>query len=594
MQMQAEPQVGTTAILNPGIQIMLNIGFQNLLHHIHFDSGLVLEQDDDEQWQLLGKYGEPPIVASLNFVEKLSQLPTEPTIYAISSVDLVHIPTLEDSIDLQSKPEDAQFALGISLPLTKYARGLLLLYTRDESNFEAITPESLQPYTKLFQLILAQDSSGKQDTNHPNELQARAAISDALKGANTAAEIAPIFLRKIVELLNVQGCTMFRFEEQMNHLRLWATYPQKLKKHVCLPFGQGFIGKAARSRTPTFLGDTISQAENQSLVQTDVEMCQDEVDALTAESDLVALAMETNQGQLIGVLAIHLQEHQSLLAEEVSLIEAIATMAANVLNRASEKDSLEQKIAERTKELLIANEQLLELDRLKNKFIEDMSHEFRTPLTSIGLYLGLLEKEATEKSTRYIEALKRQTTQLSSLVNTILDISNTAHSGDLVEFEVVDLADIMRDLFKTYEVYAEAHNLELSWEQSDSCFIYGNPEVVRRMISNLLDNAISYTPQGSVQIRLEVVDNRASLSVMDTGLGIPPEEVALLFERFYRGKQVSQLNIPGSGLGLSMVKQIIEQHNGEIEVESVEGKGSTFRIWLPVATQTKTTQLAVA
>lgn len=575
------------------MQQAFTIGFQSLLKVVDFNAAYIVEQDSDCCWRLIGWYGKEAHSSEC----ALGDLPTKSRPSSNLEVSTVchTTPTkVELAMIEHFAPLDSHSGVALRLNCEGGVVGLLLLYKDERNYFNHIDCSSICTHLSLFQIVLESKQAFVHATRQTDELQTLAAISVALRGAKTADEIAPIFLRKIVDTLNVKRSTIFRYNSAAEQLELWALHPVQRQVNLTVPLGEGFIGVAAKSDQPVFIR---SQSCHSSLVQKSCSRSSplpEEDDHLQLKDGALALAMATSQGQLVGVLSVHLSHRQHLMAEDISLLQAIATMAANVLNRASAMDTLEQMIAERTKELLIANEQLLELDRLKNKFIEDMSHEFRTPLTSIGLYLGLLEKEASEKSTKYIEALKRQTAQLSSLVNTILDISNPSRTGGLGEFETVELADITLDLFQTYEPYAEARNLVLHFDHNDPCLIQGNPEVLRRMISNLLDNAINYTSEGSIRISLCASESMAHLTISDTGLGIPREEIPLLFDRFYRGKQVGQLNIPGSGLGLSMVKQIVDQHNGQIDVASAVGQGSTFKICLPVVERAKVAQLAVA
>ncbi len=111
------------------------------------------------------------------------------------------------------------------------------------------------------------------------------------------------------------------------------------------------------------------------------------------------------------------------------------------------------------------------------------------------------------------------------------------------------------------------------------------PIELTRAITNLVSNAIKYTPRGAVQVKTFAQDERVCIAVTDTGLGIPADELPHLFDRFYRGKAVAQSSIPGTGLGLSIVKEIAEAHGGTVDVESSHGVGSVFRLWLPAMSE---------
>jgi len=253
--------------------------------------------------------------------------------------------------------------------------------------------------------------------------------------------------------------------------------------------------------------------------------------------------------------------------------------------------SLEDRVALRTQELAQANESLAaavdrlqDLDRLKSKFVSDVSHELRTPVTSLSLYVDLLEHGKLEKRDYYVSKLKDQMGRLHKLINDILDLSRLERDQDEGNRSAVDINSIVEHVTATQLVAAEAAGLRLTCEVGDNLpAVVARPDQLTRAITNLVSNAIKYTPAGSVRVRTAERSNRVCVEVIDTGLGIPADEVPHLFDRFYRGQAVAQSSIPGTGLGLSIVKEIIESHDGTVEVTSEPGKGSTFYIWLPVA-----------
>jgi signal transduction histidine kinase len=131
---------------------------------------------------------------------------------------------------------------------------------------------------------------------------------------------------------------------------------------------------------------------------------------------------------------------------------------------------------------------------------------------------------------------------------------------------------------------AEAAGIRLAFEpEPDLPLIYAEQSQIARMVTNLVSNAIRYTPEGHVSLQTCYTNGKVCLIVQDTGVGIEPKDLPHVFERFYRGQNVRQSGIPGTGLGLAIVKEIVSLHEGMIDIESVVGKGTTFRIWLPVA-----------
>jgi PAS domain S-box-containing protein len=245
---------------------------------------------------------------------------------------------------------------------------------------------------------------------------------------------------------------------------------------------------------------------------------------------------------------------------------------------------LEERVAQRTAELAAANERLTELDRLKSKFVSDVSHELRTPVTSLSLYIDLLDHGKPEKRDFYVTQLKSQMARLRNLIEDILDLSRLERDRDDSRRAPVDINVIVEHVSAMERGAAEVAGLMLASEIADNLPpVMARPDQLTRAITNLVSNAIKYTPRGSIQVRTYAQHDRVCVEVADTGLGIPADELPHLFDRFYRGRQVAQSTIPGTGLGLSIVKEIVESHGGTVEVDSEHGRGSTFRIWLPAA-----------
>ncbi len=225
-----------------------------------------------------------------------------------------------------------------------------------------------------------------------------------------------------------------------------------------------------------------------------------------------------------------------------------------------------------------------ELDRLKDLFVSDVSHELRTPTTNIGLYLELLENAPPDKRDHYLQVLKDQSSLLIKLVEDILDLSRlTRGKSKGVEFTAVDLNAVLDRVVTAHRPLAEAAGLELVYEpQPDLSPMLGEPNQLARLATNLIANAIHYTPKGVVRVRTYEQKDCVCLEVEDTGIGIDPEDRPHIFDRFYRGRMVRQSKIHGTGLGLAIVKEIVEMHESHIEVHSEVGKGSTFCVYFPV------------
>jgi signal transduction histidine kinase len=330
-------------------------------------------------------------------------------------------------------------------------------------------------------------------------------------------------------------------------------------------------------------GQLAAQAGSRPYLNNDVGGDPDSTQADPAQSvRAVAGVPLVAQQQLIGVLCAGRQTEIS--AHELSLLGTIGDVVANALQRAQIVETLEQRVAERTGELAEANAQLTELDRLKSKFVSDVSHELRTPVSNLKLYADLLERGKPDKRAQYLDILKQQADRLAQLVEDILSLSRLELGEGKPQFAEVDLNALIDAIMAAHQPSADAIGLQLSFEpDKDLPPVRGERNQLAQVITNLVANAIHYTLAGEVRVSSHFAGRQACIQVSDTGIGIDPEDLPHIFERFYRGQHTSQSDIPGSGLGLAIVKEIVVLHGGNIEVESRAGEGSTFSVYLPIA-----------
>ncbi len=245
---------------------------------------------------------------------------------------------------------------------------------------------------------------------------------------------------------------------------------------------------------------------------------------------------------------------------------------------------MEQRVAERTRELAAANERLQELDYLKSKFVSEVSHELRTPVTSLILYLSLLERGQPDKQAHYLRQADQQAARMKQLIEDILDLSRLERDKVDLILSPIDLNAVLEQSAMAQQPRAEAAGLHLTIElAADLPMVRGDINRLLQVATNLIANAINYTTTGEVGVRSFRAADRVGFEVQDTGMGIAPEDLPHLFERFYRGRRASQSSVRGTGLGLNIVKEIVDWHGGEVGGRSEVGVGSTFTVWLPAA-----------
>jgi PAS domain S-box-containing protein len=226
-----------------------------------------------------------------------------------------------------------------------------------------------------------------------------------------------------------------------------------------------------------------------------------------------------------------------------------------------------------------------ELDTLKSEFVSTVSHDLRSPLTLMRGYATMLDMvgELNEQQESYVSKIITGVENMARLVNDLLDLGRIEMGVDL-QVETVPVLKVLEKVTSTLRMQATQKDIELSLELSKNLpeYISADPALFHQAIYNLVENAIKYTSEGGqVFVRVHPTEKDLMFEVQDTGIGIAPEDMARLFEKFYRGKAREARTRAGTGLGLAIVRSIAERHGGRVWVESEEGKGSTFYLQIP-------------
>ena len=242
----------------------------------------------------------------------------------------------------------------------------------------------------------------------------------------------------------------------------------------------------------------------------------------------------------------------------------------------------------------VESKKLKELDHLKSRFFANISHEFRTPLTLImGPLEKVLSKIKDDKDKKELGIAKKYAGKLQILINNLLAISKLESGKLQLHASEIDVAKLVKSYLQAFESLAKQKNIELKFSsENEEIKAFIDREKFEQVLNNLLSNAIKFTDEGG---RIEVsigskstIDNRqlttdnVSISISDTGCGIPPEHIDHIFDRFYQVEHENGNYYEGTGIGLALAKELVELHHGEINVESEVGQGSTFIIILPL------------
>jgi heavy metal sensor kinase len=258
-----------------------------------------------------------------------------------------------------------------------------------------------------------------------------------------------------------------------------------------------------------------------------------------------------------------------------------------------EESDLSQRLEVKTKDELgrlasTLNEMIERLEkafRRQQQFTSDASHELRAPLAIVQAEstLALQKKRSPQEYRQSLETISQEIRRMSHIVDQLLTLARADTGKESLSLKKVSLSELISELSLDVKALCEDKGLQFQLGQIEDLTVNGDEIKLRQLLLNLIDNAIKYTPSGgSVAVSADSAGKLAVISVSDTGIGIPVEDLPHIFERFYRVDKARSPTEGGSGLGLAIAQHIAEAHGGRIEVESEVGKGSTFRAYLPL------------
>lgn len=345
---------------------------------------------------------------------------------------------------------------------------------------------------------------------------------------------------------------------------------------LILAAGIGILLATSISNPLAHLMKVIRELEKGNLNARSYLISNDEIGVLSQSFDRMAQEIEKNRSEL----------------EDLNRnLEFRVTEKTQNLTRAYERLQLSnQNLAVANRELEEANKKLKELDQLKSDFISIVSHELRTPLTSIKAFAELIIMKpgmALARQQKLLGVINSETDRLARLINDILDLTKI-EAGKL-SWHITELSvdEVIRSSIATMQSLADNKSILVSLQIEPRLpALVGDRDRLVQVLTNVLSNSIKFTPQGGkIEVTARLVQTpkpQIVVSVSDTGVGIPEEDLELIFEKFQRSGDVLTNNTEGTGLGLTISRQIVEYHGGRIWVESTLGKGSTFTFTLPL------------
>ncbi|MDX9786451.1 MAG: sensor histidine kinase [Desulfobacterales bacterium] len=321
------------------------------------------------------------------------------------------------------------------------------------------------------------------------------------------------------------------------------------------------------------------EALSQYLGKNNISFSQD----LTADANLVSY-VETLLGGTIGAASAHILVASVIKEEPFGFEEVLG-----ILDETRQVIAYSRELEKATSELKAANERLKELDRLKDEFISTITHELRTPLTSIRSLAEILNTTPDlekDQHASFTAIIIKESERLTRLIGQVLDIEKI--ESDRMGFQSVkiDSRRLIQDAVTATHQLVKEKKLRLNVALPNRApFIVGDRDLLIQVMVNLISNAVKFSDKAEdfIHIRLAIQNGELLISVMDNGIGIAPKDQQAIFKKFHQVKDSTRGRPPGSGLGLSISKSIIERHGGKIWVESSEGKGATFFFTLPVS-----------
>jgi signal transduction histidine kinase len=388
-------------------------------------------------------------------------------------------------------------------------------------------------------------------------------------------DLLSVLLPRMRELLAADTCILFLVDEDLQELVVRAGVGDGVEEvidRVRIPVGEGVVGRVAAQGKPVVIADVghatgLTRAVHERGIES---LC------------YVPLLIP---GKVVGVLHVGSLSPRVFTDDDVELLHMAADRAAVAIVHAR----LFQAERETAEALARSNEELRELDRMKDFFVSGVSHELRTPLTSLLGYVEILQGgevgELNDQQGHFLSIIDRNSHRLMDLIDDILFMSRLDSGRFQLERSPVDLAKVVADRVESIQPAAEKKRVHVHLDLADAASrLFADVSRLTQVVDNLLSNALKFTPEGGdVFVTVSTSDDTTHLEVRDTGVGIPEDEAGRLFERFFRASTAQ--NIQGTGLGLSIVKAIVEAHDGTISVDSSVGVGTTVEVELPLQTK---------
>ncbi|MDF5724191.1 MAG: response regulator [Rhizonema sp. PD37] len=403
-------------------------------------------------------------------------------------------------------------------------------------------------------------------------------ITSAIRSSLDPQDIFAAITQKLGQALQVDGCVLSLWTEEDDFVQSVGLYDSSQDPNAENQ-KNGEQGSLALPNSKTHIQENPILQEilrtHQPVVFTDTTQATIEIKGFDLPLKVPARSLMVvpllADGKSIGSITLcEGGRTRSWLSSEIELAKAVAAQAAIAV----QQSRLYQKTREQA-------ERLLQLDKQKTEFFQNISHEFRTPITLIQ---GPLESAVASQeglSHAQSEIALRNSRRLLRLVNQLLDLQRLDAGRMQPSFRPCDLVEFVSQIVESFHPYCEKKGLHLVSQMDECPTVYLDLEKFDKVVYNLLSNAMKFTPVGgTIRVTIQYTGNNCKFQVQDTGIGIVTEQIPHLFERFRQAEGSENRSYEGSGLGLALVKELVELHGGTVTVESVYGEGTTFTVEL--------------
>jgi signal transduction histidine kinase/putative methionine-R-sulfoxide reductase with GAF domain len=418
------------------------------------------------------------------------------------------------------------------------------------------------------------EARSRQLAQSVEQLRALAEVGQAVSSTLDLETVLSTIVSRAVELAGMDGGTMYEYDEARAqfHLRATDRLPEtlvELIRSAPIPKGEGAIGRMAVTgepvQVPDIRDDSVYRSRGRALL------------VRSGYRSILAVPL-LRENRLLGGLVVHRKRAGEFEPPVIGMLKAFATQSALAIHNAR----LFREIEDKSRQLEIASQH-------KSAFLANVSHELRTPLNGIIGFTRIVMRRAQDrlepKQYENLERILASAHNLLSLINAILDLAKVEAGRIEIRPGEIQLAPVLEQCVRTVEPLVKDSVTLISAFDGELPLMVVDEEKLRQIVINLLSNAAKFTANGSIEVRAREIDGCVDIAVVDTGIGIAPEKLDLIFEEFEQADPGSTRVHSGTGLGLAIARRLARLMGGDIRVESTPGAGSTFALKLPVRYQ---------